>query len=1065
MGHRLSTSLLPSAPEILRVRDALHRVFSETPADRRDALVAGLVCAEFAPGDIVLREGDAATDAYVVLEGRFGIYAGDASGALHLLANVETPGTLLGEQALGDGRHFRNATVIALTPARLAVLPGDAVRQLRHMDGGADARLRDEADRQARHRFAVLTEMGLQLSAGSPCAPRQLAAGERLYEAGRPNTGTFGIVSGQIGLFPPGCPVPQEVLGPGLLVGDRDAGPTRRLTAQALSAAEVLAIETVPPGLTAVYALPELGTAYRHVAATDGMSSIITDYRQPRGVTIRVRQTPALKRIEAARLDQRDEDSQFVTGPAGRVTLRLSPDHRLTGLVVTGDPVDLPDLMGLMLRGGRVADWQASALTATGRWMVEDASQRAAAGSDIVCACTNATAATLRRAAQSADTVDTLMRTTGAGSVCGGCRSKLPLYLGHADTTVCRVEVHPLADDARLVRLQPLVPGSLPVARTGQYAQIEALIDGRWVGRPYTLINPGPDAYELGVKIEDEGFFSPWITGAPADALVRVLPPQGDACPSVSSTTPLVYVVAGIGVTPAIAGARALRATRPVHVHYSVRHEEGAAFVEWLRTVHANHELALSVWATSVRGRLDLPALRQSLGTLGPCEVVICGPGTFNRDVREALDGLPGVSLIEDSFQHAGRGEGAPQRPGSWRKRGFVPSGATAGAIPTAARLPMREQAVQFLQEFFAEQRPGMSPDIRIAEVEESMASTGTWVMDTDELRFAALVAWRNAERCVGRLYWKGLHLRDCRHLDTPDAVAEALFEHLRFAFNGGDLRPAISIFAPESPHNRGPRVWNPQLLRYAGVRLRSGKQVGDPAQNALTERIRALGWEPAGTDFDLLPLVVDIPGHEPQLFDIPEDCRAEVRLTHPDHAWLESRGLRWYAVPAVADMALDAGGLWYRCAPFNGWYLDTEIAARNLSDTNRYNLLPEMAERMGLDISNDRTLWRDRAQLMLVEAVLHSYDRAGVRMADHHAVGHEFLEFCRQEQSAGREPHGKWMWLVPPVASSTSVLYQEPFRDRAVRPAYRYQRPIWQEATSAPAPVPSGCPVVAEPS
>lgn len=276
--------------------------------------------------------------------------------------------------------------------------------------------------------------------------------------------------------------------------------------------------------------------------------------------------------------------------------------------------------------------------------------------------------------------------------------------------------------------------------------------------------------------------------------------------------------------------------------------------------------------------------------------------------------------------------------------------------------------------------------------------------------------------------------------------MAEALFEHLRFAYNGGELRPAITIFDAGTKDHPGTRIWNPQLLRYAGYKLRSGKQVGDPAQNVLTQHIVNLGWEPKLGQFDVLPLVIESPKYGPKLYELPSDCIKEVSISHLSHPWLEDLGLKWFAVPAVSDMALDMGGMMFRFIPFNGWYLNTEIAARNFTDTNRYNLLPAIAERMGLDISNDRTLWRDKALILLNEAVLQSYDRAGVKMADHHSICHEFLEFCRNEQKAGREPFGKWMWLVPPVASSTTVLYQEPFRDRAIKPAFRYQKAVWAD-------------------
>jgi nitric-oxide synthase len=37
--------------------------------------------------------------------------------------------------------------------------------------------------------------------------------------------------------------------------------------------------------------------------------------------------------------------------------------------------------------------------------------------------------------------------------------------------------------------------------------------------------------------------------------------------------------------------------------------------------------------------------------------------------------------------------------------------------------------------------------------------------------------------------------------------------------------------------------------------------------------------------------------------------------------------------------MSLDCGGLVFTACPFNGWYMQTEIA-RDLADANRYNKL-----------------------------------------------------------------------------------------------------------------------------
>ena len=69
--------------------------------------------------------------------------------------------------------------------------------------------------------------------------------------------------------------------------------------------------------------------------------------------------------------------------------------------------------------------------------------------------------------------------------------------------------------------------------------------------------------------------------------------------------------------------------------------------------------------------------------------------------------------------------------------------------------------------------------------------------------------------------------------------------------------------------------------------------------------------------------------------------------LSHPEYRWFAGLGLRWHAVPAISNMRLEIGGIDYPAAPFNGWYMGTEIGARNLADADRYDLLPVVADRL----------------------------------------------------------------------------------------------------------------------
>jgi nitric-oxide synthase len=164
--------------------------------------------------------------------------------------------------------------------------------------------------------------------------------------------------------------------------------------------------------------------------------------------------------------------------------------------------------------------------------------------------------------------------------------------------------------------------------------------------------------------------------------------------------------------------------------------------------------------------------------------------------------------------------------------------------------------------------------------------------------------------------------------------------------------------------------------------------------------------------------------GGRTELHPVPDDAVLEVPLVHPDMEWFADLRLRWHAVPAISNMPLRVGGITYPAAPFNGWYMNTEIGARNLADADRYDLLPVIAQRMRLDTRSPRTLWRDRALLELVAAVQHSFDRSGVTMTDHHTESERFLTHVAREEAAGRRCPADWSWIVPPMSGGLTPVY-----------------------------------------
>ena len=361
------------------------------------------------------------------------------------------------------------------------------------------------------------------------------------------------------------------------------------------------------------------------------------------------------------------------------------------------------------------------------------------------------------------------------------------------------------------------------------------------------------------------------------------------------------------------------------------------------------------------------------------------------------------------------------------------------------ANRPLIDEAGYFIQNCYLELGKNETEiKDRINRVVEEVEETGTYTHTFEELEHGARMAWRNNNRCIGRLFWNTLTVFDARHEQTAEGAFEALLNHIEFAANGGKIRPALSVFPAEQNGVAKLRIWNHQLLRYAGYE-KNGCVIGDSTSVEFTKQCLELGWAGKGTGFDILPIVIEEAGKVPRYFELPEQAVMEVELEHPEIEGFAELEAKWYAVPIISDMKMEIGGIHYTMAPFNGWYMGTEIGARNLADEDRYNLLPAVAELMGLDTKSNRSLWKDKALVELNIAVLASFAEAGVTIVDHHTAAKQFNSFEKKEEAAGRAVTGNWAWLIPPMAPATTHIFHKPYRNDIVKPNFFYQKQPYQ--------------------
>uniref|UniRef100_A0A674BQZ7 Nitric oxide synthase n=1 Tax=Salmo trutta TaxID=8032 RepID=A0A674BQZ7_SALTR len=372
----------------------------------------------------------------------------------------------------------------------------------------------------------------------------------------------------------------------------------------------------------------------------------------------------------------------------------------------------------------------------------------------------------------------------------------------------------------------------------------------------------------------------------------------------------------------------------------------------------------------------------------------------------------------------------------------MTPSQGSRKPDESRAKEELLPLATDFIDQYYTSiKRFGSKAHLdRLEEATKEIEGSGTYQLKDTELIYGAKHAWRNASRCVGRIQWSKLQVFDARDCTTAHGMYNYICNHIKYATNKGNLRSAITIFPQRTDGKHDFRVWNTQLIRYAGYKQPDGQILGDPANVEFTEICIQQGWKPPKGRFDVLPLLLQSNGNDPELFEIPQDLILEVQITHPKYDWFKDLNLKWYSLPAVSSMLLEVGGLEFTACPFSGWYMGTEIGVRDFCDSSRYNILEEVANLMALDTRKTSSLWKDKALVEINIAVLYSFQSSKVTIVDHHSATESFMKHMENEIRVRGGCPGDWVWIVPPMSGSITPVFHQEMLNYRLTPSFEYQ-------------------------
>jgi ferredoxin-NADP reductase/CRP-like cAMP-binding protein len=662
-------------------------LFAETADVEINALAASCRIQSAPAGTIILKEGDEADDVYLLLGGELLVYTHDDTGRHLALARLSEVNAYVGEQGfLSAQRGRRSASVQAVTDSHLLRVPGSAFEVVLQQRSALRQSLREQGARQIRDKVsqqvALLRHLASQ-EGGVPLLEENFEDGAIVCQRGELGQKLYVILSGSARVFrtePNGNIVQLAQLQSGQSFGELSLieGKPRVASVAADGDLRVLVVagddfrkayqadEHVRQHVTALrnlYSYGGQGVAVQFTAELFDRPAVAALYRLAYGRTVVAHRIIGQEIWSIQETDVTASVQVSFSDPTQNIerTLMISGDV-VVGAIVKGPWVGVGRLHELVLEGVPLSATQINVFRESGEVLEAPSLEPE---DPIICECMRVPRSALIGAINGGcHSVRELSARTGAGTVCGGCQPRLVELTGETlwQTANC-VAVIDRGPRVKSFRFEIPQGHDEIVPKPGQRLVIRTLINGVPVGRPYTITSPVTerDHYEITVQREPQGFMSNWLfENMRAGVAIEVLPPSGTSFFDLADSRPLVSLVGGIGVTPALGICRSAAvggSKRRIHVDYSVSTRADLVCEDELKTLTAKHgTVSLHTRITREQGRFKADDLKALAVELPKSDWLICGSKPFQFEAQKLLlaQGIGAQNIHVESFDAVG---------------------------------------------------------------------------------------------------------------------------------------------------------------------------------------------------------------------------------------------------------------------------------------------------------------------------------------------------------------------------------------------------------------------------